>query len=436
MKKNNENIFASGRRRFLKSTGAAFIGGTLAHQIGFAKQPASTVIGNTLKVGLIGCGGRGSGAAGQALQADPHVVLTAMADIFPDRLDECYRDLVAKFPEKVKVDKTQRFIGFDAYKKVIESDLDVVLLATPPAFRPDHLMATIKAGKHVFCEKPVAVDAPGVRNVLAAVKLAKEKKLSVVSGFCFRYDAPKRALFEKVLKGEIGEIKNVYTIRNGGQLWSFPRQSGWSDMEYQLRNWLYYNWLSGDFMTEQMVHSLDMMSWAMGDKNPVAATGIGGRQSRVQEIYGNVYDHCGIEYEYDKGVKGLHLSRQQEGCSTTSRVEIAGTQGNALISGDRHEISGKVNWHYEGEKKDMYQTEHDELFASIRQGRPIHDGELMARSTMIAILGRMAAYTGQTITWDEALQSNQVLGPAVDQYSWELKWAGPKIAKPGITKSF
>src|SRR5258708_4608514 len=436
MKENKKNIFAAGRRGFLKSTGAAVIGGTLAHHIGFAKQPTSTGIGNTLKVGLIGCGGRGTDAAGQALLADPHVALTAMADVFPDRLEESYKALVAKFPEKVKVDDAYRFIGFDAYKKVMDSDVAGVWLPPPPAFRPDHLMAAIQAGKHVFCEKPVAVDAPGVRTVLAATKMATEKKLSVVSGFCFRYDLPKRAVFEKVLKGEIGEIKNVYTIRNGGQLWSFPRQADWSDTEYQLRNWLNYNWLSGDFMTEEMVNSLDMMSWAMGDKNPVKATGTGGRQSRVEEIYGNVYDHCAVEYEYALGVKGIHLSRQQQGCSTTSRVEIAGTLGNALISGNRHEITGKVNWQYDGPKKDMYQTEHDELFTSIRHGHPIHDGESMARSTMIAILGRMAAYTGQTITWEEALQSNQVLGPAVDQYSWELKWAGPEIAKPGITKMF
>ena len=436
MKENKENAFAVGRRGFLKSTGAALIGSTLVHHTGFATQSALTGTSNILKVGLIGCGGRGAGAAVQALQADRNVVLTAMADVFPDRLDESYKELVAQFPGKVKVDKANMFVGFDAYRKVIESGVDVVLLATPPAFRPDHMMAAIEAGKHVFCEKPVAVDAPGVRKVLAAAKKGKEKRLSVVSGFCFRYDFPKRALFEKVLKGEIGEIKNVYTVRNGGQLWSKPRQSGWSDMEYQLRNWLYYSWLSGDFITEMMVHSLDMMSWAMGDKNPVKATGTGGRQSRVEEIYGNVYDHFAVEYEYDHGVKGIHFSRQQDGCSTTSRVEIAGTQGNAFIGGNKHEIIGKVNWQYDGQKNDMYQTEHDELFASIRQGKPANDGELMARSTMLGILGRMAAYTGQTITWDEALNSNQVIGPAVDQYSWELKWAGPEIAKPGITKIF
>ncbi len=437
MKENDKNTFALSfnRRTFIKSTGAAVVAGTLSHHIGFA-QPISSMNSNTLKVGLIGCGGRGAGAASQALQADSNVVLTAMADVFSDRLDESYKELIEMHPEKVKVDKANRFIGFDAYKKVIESDVDVVLLATPPGFRPDHLMAAVEAGKHALCEKPVAVDAPGVRKVLAAAKIAKEKKLSVVSGFCFRYDFPKRALFERVLKGEIGEIRNVYTVRNGSELWSKPRQSGWSDMEYQLKNWLYYSWLSGDFITEMMVHSLDMMSWAMGDKNPVKATGTGGRQSRVEEIYGNVYDHFAIEYEYDDGVKGIHFSRQQKGCSNTNRVEIAGSEGNALIHGKKHEITGKTKWQYDGIENDMYQTEHDELFASIREGKPLNDGELMSRSSMLGVLGRMAAYTGQTITWEEAMNSNQVLGPTIDQYTWELKWPGMEIAKPGIAKFF
>jgi len=432
MKMNTEKFFALSRRGFLKSTGAAVVAGTILPQLGFSKQAAGS--SNTLKVGLIGCGGRGAGAASQALQADPNVVLTAMGDVFQDRLDESHKELAEMYPYKVKVDKAHQFIGFDAYKKVIESDVDVVLLATPPAFRPDHMMAAIEAGKHAFCEKPVAIDAPGVRKVLAAAKKAKEKKLSVVSGFCFRYDFPKRALFERVLKGEIGEIKNVYTVRNGEELWSKPRQAGWTDMEYQLRNWLYYDWLSGDFITEMMVHSLDMMSWALGDKNPIRATGTGGRQSRVEEIYGNAFDHFAIEYEYEKGVKGIHFSRQQNGCSTTNRVEVAGTQGSAFIQGNKHEITGKVNWQYKGETNDMYQTEHDELFASIRSGKPINDGEVMARSSMLGVLGRMVAYTGQTITWEEALNSKVALSPAIDQYSWDLKWATAPVARPGITK--
>lgn len=434
MKASSESSFNPNRRKFIQYTGV-MIGG-MAFQMGAVNNGFASG-SNTLKIGLIGCGGRGAGAASQALSADPDTVLTAMGDVFVDRLDESYNALLEMYPNRVKVNKTNKFLGFDAYQKVIDSGVDVVLLTTPPAFRPDHLAAAVEAGKHAFCEKPVAVDAPGVRRVLAAAKKAREKNLSVVSGFCFRYDNPKRELFKKVLSGEIGDIKTISTMRNGEQLWSKPRQPGWTDMEYKLRNWLYYSWLSGDFITEMMVHSLDLMSWAMGDKPPLKATGTGGRQVRVQEVFGNVYDHFAIEYEYDNGIRGYHFSRQLDGCSNVNKVEIAGTLGNAIIGGvNGHELTGKTNWTFQGERNDMYQVEHDELFASIRKSKPMNDGEVMARSTMLGILGRMAAYSGQTVTWDEALNSNQALGPAIDQYNWELKWAGHDVAMPGISKLF
>lgn len=432
--KKNITPFVTNRRKFIKSA-STVIGGTLAINLAGA-TPTFSSQDNTLKVGLIGCGGRGAGAAGQALQADPNVILTAMGDTFSDRLDESYKELFEMYPDKVKVDKSYKFVGFDAYKKVIDSGVDVVLLATPPAFRPDHLVAAVDAGKHAFCEKPVAIDAPGVRKVIAACKKAKEKNLSVVSGFCFRYDSPKKEIFSRIHKGEIGAIKTISTVRNGEQLWSKPRQSGWTDMEYELRNWLYYTWLSGDFITEMMVHSLDMMSWAMGDKPPLKATGTGGRQVRVEEIYGNAFDHFAIEYEYPNDVRGYHFSRQQENCSMTNKVEIAGTAGNAWISGNSHEITGRTNWKYSGQRNDMYQTEHDELFASIRNGKYLNDGETMALSTMLGILGRMAAYTGQTISWNDAINSNEVLAPAIDQYNFNLNWAGAEVARPGFTKFF
>ncbi len=243
----NKNIIGANRRSFLKKSGIALIGSTLAYHTGVTAPLAGTKK-TTLKVGLIGCGGRGTGAAVQALEADPDVVLTAMGDVFQDRLDEAYQEIIKVANDKVKVNNQNKFVGFDAYLKVIGSGVDVVLLTTPPAFRPDHLMAAINAGKHVFCEKPVAVDAPGVRKVLLAAKKAREKNLSLVSGFCFRYDSSNRATFEKILKGDIGDIRTVSTFRNGGELWHKPRQPEWSDMTYQMRNWYYYNWLSGDFI--------------------------------------------------------------------------------------------------------------------------------------------------------------------------------------------
>jgi predicted dehydrogenase len=221
---------------------------------------------NVIRVGLIGCGGRGTGAAAQALNADPDVHLTAMGDVFADRLEESYKAIMEEVPQKVKIGKGDKYVGFDAYRKVIDSGVDVVLLATPPAFRPHHLMAAIDAGKHVFCEKPVAVDAPGIRMVLDAARKAKEKKLSLVSGFTFRYDNSKRALFERVLRGDIGQVVSVSSTRNGGELWYHPRQSSWTDMEYQMRNWYYQNWLSGDYLVEMIVHSLDLMMWSLGDR--------------------------------------------------------------------------------------------------------------------------------------------------------------------------
>ncbi|WP_375582135.1 Gfo/Idh/MocA family protein [Cyclobacterium xiamenense] len=423
------------RRTFLKSTGAAVIGSTVL-PMGFSIRNGYAARRETLKVGLIGCGGRGTGAAAQALKADKDAELTCMADIFSDYLEESYQSLKKINPEQVKVGNAQKFVGFDAYQKVLDAGVDVVILTTPPAFRPAHFKAAVDAGKHVFCEKPVAVDAPGVRSVLDSARKAKEKGLSVVSGFTFRYDFPKRALFSRILDGEIGEVTSVFTARNGGGLWYKPRQDHWTEMEYQLRNWYYYDWLSGDYIVEMMVHSLDMMSWALGDRLPIQATGTGGRQSRTESQWGNIYDHFAIEYEYENNIKGVHFSRQQKGCSNTNKVDIAGTEGFASVDvGKRiHATMGSERWDYKGESNNPYETQHEELFASIRAGQPMNEGELMANSTMLAILGRMVGYSGQTITWEQAMNSEHKLGPAAEDYRWDLVVEVPPIAVPGITK--
>jgi myo-inositol 2-dehydrogenase/D-chiro-inositol 1-dehydrogenase len=422
------------RRKFLRSSGAAIVGSSMIN-MGFREGTYSQGA-SVLKVGLIGCGGRGTGAAAQALNADPNVILTAMGDVFEDRLEESHKALMDEVPQKMKVEKAGKFVGFDAYRKVIDSGVDVVLLATPPGFRPHHLSSAIDAGKHVFCEKPVAVDAPGIRKVLDAAKKAKDKKLSLVSGFTFRYDYSKRALFERVLKGDIGNIVSISSTRNGGELWYNPRQPSWTDMEYQMRNWYYQNWLSGDYLVEMIVHSLDLMMWAMGDKTPLKATGTGGRQVRVDPKFGNIYDHFAIEFEFANGIRGFNFSRQQPGCSNRNSIEIMGTLGNAYANMGEwaHEITGKNKWVYQGEKNNPYQTQHDEFFASIRNSKPMNDGEFMANSTMVAILGRMVAYSGQTLSWSEAINSNQQLGPDHDQYKWDYKYTSPEVASPGITK--
>jgi len=432
-------ITDASRRKFLK-TGSTLVGSSIAFNVLGNKTANTAFNSDTLKVGLIGCGGRGTGAANQAMNADPNVVLTAMADVFEDRMEIAYNALMDENPEKMKVAPDQKFMGFDAYKKVLESDVDVVILATPPNFRPAHLEACIAAGKHVFFEKPVAVDAPGIRRVLATAKEAKAKNLGFMSGFCWRYDYPKRDTYNRILDGAIGDINTVYTTYNTGALWWKDTKPSWGKFKKELRNWLYYNWLSGDHIMEQAVHSVDLMSWAMGDKLPIKATGTGGRQSRTEAKYGNIFDHFAIVYEYPNGAKGFHFCRQQKDCSRAYHIEAMGNKGRANMNVfSKHEIIGKKNWEWEKthskkDKNNMYQTEHDELFASIRKGQPINDGVRAANSTMLALWGRMVAYTGETLTWEQALNSEEILGPKIDEYNWDLDWDMAKVAQPGITK--
>ncbi len=423
---------STSRRDVLKMAGLAIAGSTFPSII-IPNRSFAGVNSETLKVGLVGCGGRGSGAASQALSADKNVVLHAVADIFPDKMEASLANLQKVHGDKAKVDPSRKFLGFDAFQKLLDSGVDVVLLATPPHFRPAHLTAAIEAGKHVFCEKPIAVDAPGVRKVLEAAKLAKQKNLSLMSGFCWRYHEPKRESFGRILDGAIGDINTIYNTYNTGTLWSFPRKDGWTDAEFQLRNWMYYTWLAGDHIVEQAVHSIDMMSWAMGGKLPVSVVGTGGRQVRTDALFGHIYDHFAITYEYDNGAKGFHFSRQQANCDNSYLVESLGTKGRAIVDCAKkvHKISGRRNWEYKGKENNMYQTEHDELFASIRNGKPINDGEYMSHSSLLAIMGRMSAYTGKRITWEEALNSNEKLGP--DTYSWDMKVPMEPVARPGYT---
>ncbi len=433
------------RRQFVKAAGLATLGSAVTKDLLWASGSFWTSNSNTLKVGLIGCGGRGTGAAEEALNADPNVVLTAMADAFSDRLEESYAKLKGKLKEKVQVSNDHKFVGLDAYRKLLDSDVDVVLLAAPPAFRPAHLEAAVNAGKHIFCEKPFAVDSPGLRRVMAAAKKAEEKRLSLVSGFCWRYHLPKRETFNRVLSGQIGEILTAEATYNTGELWYKERQPGWTDMEYKLRNWLYYNWLSGDHIVEQAIHSLDMLQWAMGDVMPVRVTGSGGRQKRTDNKYGNIYDHFALIYEYPNGAKAYFFCRQQDNTAPSYGVEFVGKEGKCIVDCRTgvHEIKGTKPWRYEDETKftdadayqrskvrSMYQQEHDELFASIRSGKPMNDGKWMTRSNLVALAGRMAGYTGQTITLEQALACEEVLFP--DSLSWETRYDIP-VAGPGIT---
>jgi predicted dehydrogenase len=416
------------RREFLKT---AAVAGTLA-----AAGHVTAGGDDLLRVGLIGCGNRGTGAATQALKADKHVQLVALADAFEDRLHECLETLKKDkdSASKVAVKPDYCFVGFDAYKHVIAAS-DVVLLCTPPHFRPLHLKAAVEAGKHVFAEKPVAVDAPGVRSVAETCELAWKKGLSVVSGLCLRYDNAFKETVKRLHDGEIGEILTLQANDYRGPIWVKPRQSDWSDMVWQMHNWYYFTWLCGDFNVEQHVHFLDVCAWVMKNEYPVRAVGLGGRQVRTGPEYGHIYDHFSVVYEYANGAKLFSNCRQQPRCKNDMSAHVTGTKGRAELSERRKgpfiQTSSGI-WHYDGSPNEMYQTEHDELFASIRSGKPINNGEYMAKSTLLAIMGRMAAYTGQEITWEMAMNSKEDLTPA--KYDWDVVLPVPPVAKPGVTK--
>jgi predicted dehydrogenase len=414
------------RRRFLQTT-------AIATTATLAATPFVHAGGNgTLKVGLIGCGGRGTGAATQALRADRNVKLWAIGDAFRDRLDESLRNLNRDQAIAAKIDVAQEreFVGFDAYQQVINSGVDVVLLATPPHFRPMHLEAAVRAGKHIFAEKPVAVDGQGVRRVLAACQDARRRNLSVVSGLCYRYNDGMRQVMQRVHDGGVGDIVALHTNYNTGALWHRPRQPGWSDMEWQMRNWLYFTWLSGDFNVEQHVHSLDKMAWAMNDRYPIKCVGLGGRQVRTGPEFGHIFDHMSVVYEYENGIKCFSHCRQQAGTHNDVSDYVMGTQGIAECM--RYRITGRNAWQAErqAQRGDMFQKEHDELFASIRNSRPFNNGDYMAKSSLMAIMGRMACYTGREITWDQALNSREDLSPP--RYDW-IELPVPAVARPGVT---
>ncbi len=402
----------STRRQFLQTSAAtAAILGTISFP-----QVAHAAGTDTLKVGLVGCGGRGTAAAIDALSADPHTELIAIGDTFADRTASCLQTLneTKEIVGRVKVTPDTAFNGFDAFKNVIDSGVDVVLLATPPHFRPEHFAYAVEKGKHCFVEKPVAVDVPGALRVQKAAEEAKKKNLAVVSGLCWRYDLGVRETIKRIQDGAIGDIVAIDSRYNSGTLWHRGREPGWSDMEYQVRNWLYFTWLSGDHINEQAVHSLDKAGWLTGDVAPVQAMGIGGRQQRTDKKYGNVFDHHVVFYEYPSGVRVFFTCRQQDNCSSFVDEIVMGTKGTARIL--TNTIKGEQKWKYRGPKPSMYRVEHEEMFKSIRAGSPINDGSFMVNSTLLAIMGRMSTYTGQDIRWEDFITNTEKLGPS--KYEW------------------
>ena len=376
--------------------------------------------GKPLKAGLIGCGGRGTGAAVNFLDAGPNLQITALGDVFKDKLDQCREQL--KKERNVEVPDENCFLGFDSYQKVIDSGVDLVLLCTPPAFRPLHVEAAVNAGKHIFMEKPVAVDPVGARKVLVSVKRAQEKGLCMVSGTIRRVQKDFVETWRRVRNGEIGEIVSAHITSNGGGLWVVQRQPGWTDMEYMLRNWANFCWLSGDHIVEQFIHEVDVMNWYLG-KNPVKAMGWGGRQRRVT---GDQYDFFSVEYIYDNGMHTHCAARQITGCSNLTEQFIVGTEGFANAKGMIYNLKGEEIWKYphpeEGSTDETWKVtdpfvqEHINLVTGIRTGNTVNDGEAQVNSTLITIMGRMSAYTGKDVTWDEVMNSDLALGPKVYEF--------------------
>ncbi len=429
------------RRNLLRTTtfgaGLFAAGAPLAAARGFSGRAAGN---SELRIGLIGCGGRGTGAAAQALRADPNTRLVAVGDAFGDRLEGALNGLRGdgEIAARVDVPAERRFVGFDAYQQVIDAGIDVVLLCTPPGFRPMHFEYAVAKEKHVFMEKPVAVDGAGVRHVLAAAAIAKEKGLKVGVGLQRHHDPRYIDTIARLRDGAIGKPVLLRVYWNSGGVWVNPRQPGQSEMDYQMRNWYYFNWLCGDHIVEQHIHNLDVGNWVM-DAYPVECQGMGGREVRKGSQHGEIYDHHALEYTYADGTKMQSHCRHQGGTWSSVSEHLHGTLGTCNIGAGRMQLYTGEEWRWRGEGKDPYQVEHDVLFAAIRSGAAHDEGENGAKSTLTAIMGRLATYSGKVVKFDEALNSSIELKPT----AWSFDGTPPTvpgedgeypIAVPGQTR--
>ena len=418
------------RRDFVKASAAL---GAAAWASGTSRIFAGG--SDKIRLGLIGCGGRGTYDTTNCLNAAENVELVAMGDLFRDRLDRCRRQLTEKLGAKVKVTNETCFEGWDAHKKVLACDVDLVILTEPPQFRPSHLRAAIEAGKHVFAEKPVAVDPVGVRSVIETSQLADQKGLTIVAGTQSRRMAYLIEGTKRIHDGAIGDIVGGQCVRIGGGMltWSEEtkqRQPGWSDMEWQLRRWLFLTWLSGDFIVEMHVHNLDRMNWVM-DAHPVQCVGLGGRQVRTGPEYGDVYDHFAVEYEYPGGVRVEYMGAQIDKVTDRQDNRVVGTKGQAYTDSGNLIIEGAKPFKYDGPSPDPVIQQHADQIAAIRKGQHLNEGKRVAESTMTCIMGRMSAYTGRALKWDWVMNASKLdLTPA----KYEFGDLPPRpVAMPGQT---
>jgi len=416
------------RRDFIKTSAAVSLAA-----VGVGTNRIFAAGSGKIRIGLIGCGSRGTTAAINCLESANGVELVAMGDLFQDKLDSSLNTIKEKFPQKVKVSPETAFVGFDAYKKVIAQDPDIVLLTTPPGFRPAQFKAAIEGGRNVFMEKPAAVDPVGVRSVIASAELAERKGLSVVVGTQQRYQHQYREVMKRVHSGKIGEIVAAQCYWNWGSAkWHFEhRKPEWSDMEWQVRCWPYFTWLSGDHIVEQHLHNIDIINWAIGS-HPVQCIGMGGRQTRTGPEFGNIYDHFTVEFEYPGGVRVMSMCSQIEGSTSRVGERVVGTKGSTYTTRAYGYIEGQNPFRYKGETISGFVKEHSELIRSIRERKPINEGKRVAESTMTVIMGRMSAYTGRALKWDWAMKASK-LDLTPPKYKLGDLPVRP-VAIPGITK--
>ena len=398
------------RRDFLKTASTVALGSAIVP--GTSVFAGQRVAGSdAIRIGVIGCGGRGTGAVEDAINSSKGVTLVAMGDAFADRLTSSRARLTEKYGAAIDVGD-RAFTGFDAYQKVIASDVNYIILATPPGVRPAHLAAAVGAGKHVFTEKPVAVDGPGIRQVLAVYEQANGKGLGIAAGTQRRHQTGYIEAMKRIHDGAIGDITSARCYWNQGALWKQDRKPEWTDAEWQLRNWLYFTWLSGDHIVEQHVHNIDAVNWAM-NAHPVRANGMGGRQVRTGADYGHIFDHFAIDYEYADGTPMASQCRQIQGCANNVTESLVGTRGRAFTDNSgKYSITGAKAWKFDGKDNQPYVQEHADFIAAIRAGKPYNELKTVAESTLTAIMGRMSAYTGKIVTWDQALNSKEQLVPA------------------------
>jgi len=393
------------RRDFMKAS-AAFG----AVSLGVSTNKIFAAGSDKVRIGLIGCGGRGTHDATKCLKSSQNVELVAMGDTFGDRLESCRKRLKQNLGEKVKVTDDACFLGFDAYKNVLTCDVDMVILTTTPHWRPMQLKAAIEAGKHVFMEKPVAVDPVGVRSVIASSELADKKGLTIVAGTQMRRISHLVEGIQRIHDGAIGELVGGQCVRLGGGMLGWgpkQRRPEWSDMEWQIRRWLFITWLSGDFIVEMHVHNLDVMNWAF-NAHPVQCIGMGGRQVRTGPEYGNCYDHFAVEYEYPNGVRVEYMGSQIDGVSNRNDQRLVGTKGRAYTDFGRVVIEGPGKAEYAWDSIDPCIKQHADQIAAIREGKRLNEGRRIAESTLTAIMGRMSAYTGRALKWDWAMNASKL----------------------------